>query len=141
MIPASPKGHLTNRRAFAGLDTRQPIVKLYCKLIALELSLKDFDAANFRRSHDVCDMAMKTFPSSSVAAAANTLRGDLATILCTGTRGAPTTVRAEKYPDLRYVRMHSDFAPPSSTEADILVSLTSFETLLQELRKDGLPWP
>jgi hypothetical protein len=142
MIPPTPKGHLTNRRAFAEIDSREPFVKLYSKLVALELTLKDHDPANFLKQHDVCDMATTTFSGSSgVAAAAATLSGDLATLWCSDRYGQPSQVRSSKYPDLRYVRTASDFPHPSSTQAEITVALGALDVLVEELRKEGLPWP
>lgn len=138
----APNRHVTNRRIFEKLDAAAPLFQLYCKLIALELSLKDFDSNNFPRSHDICDMAVRSFAASSaIAAAAQTLNGDLATLACSDLHGSASTVRSHKYPDLRYARMLSDFDPPASTDAQVGRVLKSLDALIQELRKEGLPWP
>jgi hypothetical protein len=140
-MPA-PNRHITNRRIFKEVDALDPLLQLYCKLVALELSLKDFNANNITLSHDVYAMTLSTFQTnSSIAAAAATLNGDLATLSCSDRRGRPANVQATKYPDLRYVRMNTDFDPPSSTDAEIRRALNSLNALINELLKEGLPWP
>jgi hypothetical protein len=142
MMLVPPNCHITNRRVFAAMDVGHPLIKLYNGLIALELALKDFDVSNFARSHDVCEMAVTSFPSnSSVAAAATTLLGDLSALSCSDRRGSPSKVRSNTYPDLRYVRIDSDFALPASPETEIERAVFSLRTLVDELRKEGLPWP
>jgi hypothetical protein len=141
MMPARPNRHLTNRRIFAQVDGAHPLMRLYGTLVALELSLKDVDATNFALKHDVCAMAGRFSTNSSVAAAATTLHGDLTALMCSDTRGIPSSVRSNQYPDLRYVRTDSDFDSSASSEADIARALLSLETLVAELRKEGLPWP
>jgi hypothetical protein len=142
MLPARPNRHLTNRRIFAEFDSEHPVIRLYGTLVALELSLKDSDATNFNLKHDVCQMAVSSFPAnSSIAAAATTLHGDLSALSCSGLKGSASIVRSDKYPDLRYIRFDSDFDLPASSDADIARALSSLGTLVDELRKEGLPWP
>jgi hypothetical protein len=138
---AKPNRHASNQRIFRDLDVSSSLLQLYTRLVSLELALKDLDAANYALAHDVCEMVMKMYGGKSgVAASVTTLSGDLSSLHCSSSKGAPSTVRSMKYPDLRYVRIQSDFDASSSTEAEIARALTSLETLIDELRREGLPW-
>jgi hypothetical protein len=133
--------HTSNQRMFGQLDASEQLFQLYCRLVALELALKNFNHNNFGLSHDVCQMAIDTFASNSaVAAAATTLNGDLSSLICSDRSGSPTNIMSKKYPDLRYLRRPIDFSPPSSNDAEIARALKSLESLIDELRRGGLPW-
>jgi hypothetical protein len=136
-----PNRHATNRRVFNDVDAAHPLLKLYSHAIALELSLKDH-RQNFESGHDVGLMATTTFSASSgVAAAVATFNGDLAALMCTDRKGVAVRVPPTKYPNVRYLRLASDFDPPSTSDDDLLRALKSLDTLIEELRKEGLPWP
>jgi hypothetical protein len=141
MTPAKPNIHQTNLRVFARADGTHSIMRLYTTLVALELALKNIDRGNYSLLHDVCAMATSFASNSSVTAAATTLHGDLQALSCSDRRGLAARIRSDKYPDIRYVRTDSDFDPPATAEADLARAVASAETLVAELRKEGLPWP
>lgn len=134
--------HLSNRRAFGNPSSGEPILALYCQLVALELALKDQFPTHFGLKHDVFSMISVSFGAkSNVISAASSLRASLGAMTCSLGSGSAGPVRAEKYPDLRYARMDGDFPSPSTTNASVATAIGFLQVLVTELKREGFTWP
>jgi len=143
--PPHPNKHLTNRAAFAHARSADPGFSLYAKLVTLELNLKDRNATHFGHRHDVFQMVRNEFQSAPNIAAIDTavraLEAALSALHCSDLRAAPTSVRTNKYPDLRYLRHDTDFAAPATAASQLATALSSLQALILELKHGGLTWP
>lgn len=128
--------HKFNRAAFFGLNASSPLVKLYLRLVALEMALKDTDPSNYSLGHDVIQMVQNR-NDPALSALATALHAALAGLHCTDRRGRPATVSPAKYPDLRYLRHDSDF-PGTTTDGALATALQALEDLITELARHGV---
>ncbi len=125
--------HKVNRAAFYRLDATSQLLKLYVRLVALELTLKDDNAANYGHAHDVVKMVQDR-NDAALSAKAIALDATLKKLWCTGKGGAQVPVSPKKYPDLRYLRHETDF-PGTTTETDLTDANTALEELFEELKR------
>jgi hypothetical protein len=128
--------HRRNRATFFNVDGADPLLRLYARLVALELTLKDEDAANYRRGHDVVAMVQDR-GDTTLSALATALNTALAALHCTSRSGSGVPVVPSKYPDVRYLRHVSDF-PGTTTDTDLQTALQALEDLLLELARQGV---
>ena len=131
-----PGEHKVNRAAFFTLDPQSPLLRLYVRLVALELALKDKDATNWHLRHDVVRMAKKV-QDPSVNNLADQLDRTLVALTCTDLDGTSIGVPGHNYPYVRYLRHESDFAGETSDSA-LAAALAALETLLAELKRHGV---
>lgn len=140
--------HMYNRRAFGLAANGQPtalLCELYVRLVHLELALKDHRPASVQygtKGHDVPGMLDDLQADSQRLVDGHkitTLRSRLAALRCTVQSGATATVRADKYPDVRYLVHSSDASGGSSDEniRDVLDIIRDIERVL----KSHSIWP
>lgn len=131
--------HAVNRQAFATV-TGPPLLRLYARLVALELFTKDRESP-WPGGHDVCALLDNcTFltqgRSPALLISVASLRTALQTLVCTGRDGQACQVQSKSYPGLRYLRHANDF-PGGSTDADIQAALDVLDDLYRELANSG----
>lgn len=144
--PSTPSNqHLANRAAFAQASSSDPVVATYLQLVVLELALKDAVPTNHTLGHDVFTM-LRNWPSisSPVNVAAQALESALARLIChrvTKQVRIVANVRADKFPDLRYVRHSQDFTTPHTPLSDCVDVQQFANQLVDELKRGGFVWP
>jgi hypothetical protein len=115
-----------------------PLLSAYCRLVTVELILKEHLRAKgirFRESHDIPTMLqlLANSTTGSQTATVNSLRTALMTRLmalwCNGLRGIQK-VPATSYPYIRYVRHASDYTVDFSEEPEI----EALENLIQQIQ-------
>ncbi len=128
--------HSYNRAAFQGLAPGSNILlRLYCTLVALELSIKDhFAGAGWRNGHRIVDWVTEL----GEAALAVQLSNRLGALMCTASDGNAAPVGGNSYPDLRYLRHTTDFAG-TSTDAQIQQALEILADVRTALTGNGVP--
>lgn len=132
--------HRINRKIFFDVDASQPLLRLYARLVALELTLKDYDSANRAKEHDVVGMVGKLtgLPDiSSLSALATALNTALQVLRCTLKSGAVGPVNPKIYPGLRYLRHEADF-PGETKDADLEKAIQALDALWKELQRQGV---
>lgn len=133
--------HTVNRAAFLKLDTNSPILRLYCRLVALELLLKDHARAasgSWLAGHDVVSMAREVAVDVGLHQQATIVDRWLSALWCTGRDGTAKLVTSQSYPDIRYLRHRSDFTASSSADVDLNNALLALDDLIRELRLRGV---
>ncbi len=140
--------HVSMRKAFFNMDSTNFAFQLYTRLFAVELTLKDHASWKTRYSHNLDDMITDAVAKTAPGNAANfagliaALRSEIGRCWCSDRGGAPTLVRLEAYPELRYLRHAQDFPnPPASSDADIQRALTQADAIIKELNKVGITTP
>lgn len=106
-----------NRNAFSTLNSNE-MAATYCKLIVLELALKErLGYINDSRNggHDLPKLLQEFLQinpalagSSALTAQITQLRSALSGIWCQGRKGTAERVPAHSYPNIRYLRHQSD---------------------------------
>lgn len=132
--------HRHNRKAFSNVDANHRLVRLYMRLVALELTLKDRDHANYTKSHDIFLMIgdLKNIPNPGVLTPLSTaLATSLNALHCTMKDGSPGHVTSKIYPGMRYLRHVSDFSG-TTTDNDLDTANSSLDELLKELKQQGI---
>jgi len=123
-----------------------PLLKTYCGLMLVELALKDQLGPTSLR-HNIPDMLQRLGRiERSSRAALNHYRAMLSnnlTILRVQTAlGAAGYARAAVFPDIRYIRHHSDWNHDASSDAEINDLRICVDRLRHFLRSNiGLPQP
>lgn len=128
--------HRFSRTIFFTADGAAPLLRLYVRLVALELTLKDEDASNYQRVHDVVQMVLNR-NDAALTPLANALNASLGILHCTSKRGDPVTVSPAVYPGMRYLLHESDHAG-TTTDANLASALQALEDLLVELNRQGV---
>ncbi|MFQ4139253.1 hypothetical protein PGN35_023355 [Nodosilinea sp. PGN35] len=112
--------HNYNQNAFqvgaASSDT--PLLCLYCSLVVLELSIKDYlyhQSGLWKRGHCIVDWLTHELGETSLGVQ---LQDKLANLSCTYKDGSEVPIDANRYPDLRYLRHEDDF-PGKSTDIQL----------------------
>jgi hypothetical protein len=132
-------GHAINRRAFRDADVTEPFFRLYTLLVAVELALKDAIGTH-PMTHDLDALVKQHLganTSSSLEAQLTTLQLSLSALVCT-VKGTQASVRANKYPDLRYLQHSADGFANGSTSADVSAALADTHGLITELAMCGV---
>lgn len=129
--------HKFNRAVFFNVDGSSPLLRLYARLVALELTLKDEDPSNYARRHNVVQMVkdLSSKLGAGAAAMANLADGldrALAALHCTAKNGTAAQVSSAVYPGVRYLRHERDF-PGATTDTDLADAVQALEALLLEL--------
>lgn len=130
-----PVAHKYNRTAFLAVaDDRSSsmLLRLYSALVAVEFGLKDGQPA-WLGGHDVPNLLANANEQSLSAQ----LQGKLAALRCTSIQGSDTAVRADKYPDLRYLRHENDF-PGCSKEKEVEDAFEVAKDAVLALRQKGI---
>src|SRR5205823_1628344 len=127
--------HTYNRAAFHSLPPGSNILlRLYCSLVALELSIKDhFAGAGWRSGHRIIDWVNEL----GEAALAVQLSDRLGDLQCTARDGNAAPVEGNSYPDVRYLQHVSDFAG-TSTDAQIQQAIDVIADLRTALTGRGV---
>lgn len=128
--------HRFNRAAFFNADGSAPLLRLYARLVALELTLKDDDPTNYAEGHDVIEMVNKR-SDPALTSLATALDTTLRKLWCSDKHGSPKYVNPQKYPDIRYLRHESDYSG-TTTDADLTAALDALESLWKEFREKRL---
>lgn len=148
MLPTPVMAHTYNRRAFGLAASGQPtalLCELYVRLIHLELALKDQRPASVQygqKGHDVPGLLDDLEVNSQRLVDGHkitTLRSRLSALRCTSQSGATAPVRAEKYPDVRYL-VHSSDAPGGSSDDNIRDVLDIIRDIERVLKSHSI-WP
>ena len=131
--------HTYNIRAFknAALGISNPLLRLYCSLVELELAIKDHlqqqPSGSWKNGHRVT-VWLTDLGESSLSTQLST---QLSVLYCTNKNGDEANVQATQYPDLRYLRHETDF-PFKSTDAQLNDALSIVRDIKIRLRGRGL---
>lgn len=122
-------GYSYNRNNFSW--TRSELAWTYCRLVALELALKEalgFLTTGSNGGHDVPSL-LHSFASTRLPASPHRaqllalvlqLRAAISSLWCQGKGGAPVRARENCYPYIRYLRHQTDgWNPEFSGDADV----------------------
>ncbi len=115
------------------------LLSLYCKLVVLELLLKDYQyggMAQWERGHDVPSM-LTNLSDPGITSLAIQLRTALSCLTCTLPDGTEGQVAARSFPDLRYLRHASDY-PGKSTDNEIQSALVLANDIEVALTAQGV---
>lgn len=115
------------------------LLSLYCKLVVLELILKDYqygETARWEQGHDVPTM-LTNLIDPGITSLATQLRTALSSLTCTLIDGTEGQVAARSFPDLRYLRHASDF-PGKSTDNEIQSALMLASDIEIALKAQGV---
>jgi HPt (histidine-containing phosphotransfer) domain-containing protein len=130
--------HLYNQRAFTDFDTANPLLNSYIRLVAIELALKNWNAANWGSGHQI-DMMIASIGKPALLALAQKLQALLASLWCEKKGGGPTLVTSTNYPAIRYIRHVSDFGNSSASSENELEDLKNvIDDLFNELKREGI---
>lgn len=132
--------HDTNRKAFYGCATAEPLLQLYTMLIAIELALKD-RSGSFGGGHDLQKLATSLLsePSgSNLQAVLTTFTQSLTKLRCTTVQNQGANVSAVQYPHVRYLRFKKDGFMDGSPEEDVQHALDTAREFAKELRRAGV---
>ncbi len=140
MTTPATSARRTNRRAFGSVDATSPLLQLYCKLVAVELSLKDVHGRGAfprRQGHDFIYAIQGCAFPASVHTALTPLIGALTALK---KEGVP--LDEKNYPEMRYLDHASDYAG-GTTDAELREALRLTNDLIKELNTHwrGLPTP
>jgi hypothetical protein len=129
--------HSYNRTSFRStVDPTNPLIAIYATLVEIELALKDMEFAisgSWRQGHKLIDW----IAALGEASAAESLRDELANLVCTDRAGQQARVEANKYPDLRYLQHAQDF-PGGSDDQKLQTVLAVVSTTRALLRTRGV---
>ncbi|QSV70169.1 MAG: hypothetical protein HEQ20_04555 [Aphanizomenon flos-aquae KM1D3_PB] len=126
--------HAYNRAAFTtGADSSNYLLSLYCSLVALELAIKDHLDPPWQTGHKIIDW----LGSLGETSLATQLDAQLSALYCTHKDGTEVNVKANQYPDLRYIRHESDF-PGKSTDNQIQAALDIIRDIKIQLNARGV---
>jgi hypothetical protein len=103
--------HDKNIVSFSRLDITTPLIKVYLKLVALEILLKDNVGWLPKFGHDIFSLSNElanSYPNmTTLTTLMNQLQTELSTIRCRGKNGSPINVDPSRYPNIRYI-IHID---------------------------------
>lgn len=134
----------TNRRAFGAVDANAaPLLQLYCKLVAIELALKDLHgrtAFPLHRGHDFVHALRNVAPPYPPAVHNVLTPLDMA---LRRLRREGRDLDPGKYPELRYLDHADDHHPVGTTDDELREALRLTMALIRELNTHwrGLPTP
>ena len=131
--------HKTNRKAFYDIDAGHRLFRLYSRLVALELTLKDHDPANRKKEHDIGGMVaeLKLPGRAALTPLTVALGSALNALWCTMRNGTAGPIDLKFYPGVRYLRHETDFAG-GSKDTDLDKAIQALEALWKELRHQGI---
>ncbi len=134
-IEGGALSHQRSRRAFSSVDANDPLLRLYCELIGLELVLKDHQH-QWIGGHDIYTLINGNF-DTAIDIFALQLKNDLERLICTDINGNPSQVLLRKYPAIRY--LHRDVDKPSgATDAQLNAIHATLSALKQQLNNFGV---
>lgn len=141
MTTAVTSPRRTNRRAFGKVDPTSPLLQLYCKLVAVELALKDV------HGRGACSPGGHNFigaiqnPSHAYPTVVQVALTPLITAL-QGLRKEGAALVPSKYPEMRYLDHATDQAG-GTTDVQLRDALRLTNDLIKELNTHwhGLPTP
>ncbi len=99
--------HKRSRIAFSTVDNTDPLLRLYCELIGLELILKDRQM-QWKSGHDIENLLTNEGFGPVVDNLATQLRQALGNLMCTDMGGNPSNVALKSYPVIRYLHREGD---------------------------------
>lgn len=121
------------------------LAELYARLVHIELALKDHNPAYNDRIHDIVWMLKELKnPTNSSQIALNTwkveqLANSLEKLKCTNIAGSVVSVKASKYPYIRYL-IHSSEHSAGSGDQEIQEVISIVYDIEKELKKISI-WP
>ena len=125
--------HLYNKQAFGNAAASSSLLlSLYCSLVVIELAIKDYSAP-WPKGHRIIEW----LTSLGEPSLAQQLRSALMALQCTDRSGNQSPVSGDQYPDLRYLRHHSDFAN-MTTDAQLQDALDIVGSINQALQRQGV---
>jgi hypothetical protein len=132
--------HDYNKEAFGriGNDSSNPLCAVYCSLVVLELAIKDYfytpdNANSWKTGHSIVQW-LTNLDESSLG---SQLENKLFALRCTDINGDEARVKANKYPDLRYLRHEQDF-PGTSTDAGLRDVMDIIQDIQVRLKMRGI---
>lgn len=103
-------------------DSSDLLLCLYCSLVELELAIKEYyfhqPGGKWTDGHCIIDW----LTDLGEASLGKQLKDELEDLYCTNRKGSQTKVKANKYPDIRYLRHEKDF-PGESTDHQLKEAL------------------
>lgn len=122
--------HRYNLSAFqVGAASTQPLLRLYCALVVVELALKDSSPTWPAHGHDVPAL----LADAGEAALSVQLQGKLGALKCTTQKGAQAPVSAANYAHIRYLRHENDY-PGTVKDSDLDAVLAVISDIMLVLR-------
>jgi hypothetical protein len=130
--------HRYNQQSFqvGASNYSNPLLCLYCSLVVLELSIKDYFHASgsWKSGHHIIDWLTTDLGETSLGIQ---LESKLSALFCTHKSGCEVTVNANSYPDLRYLRHEADF-PGKSTDNQLKEALEIIKDIRTSLITKGI---
>lgn len=118
--------HARSRLAFAAVNYNDALLRLYCEMVGLELTLKD-RLPGWSSGHDIYSLLLGQF-DATVDTLATQLRQSLGLLACTDRRGGTSVVAIENYPGIRYLHRAGDMPNGASD-----IQLDSIRNILSDL--------
>ena len=130
--------HSYNKNSFqvGGSNFCNPLLCLYCSLVVLELSIKDHfhQSGPWKKHHHIIDWLTNDLGETSLGLQ---LESKLSALYCTGINGDDVNVRANSYPDIRYLMHETDF-PGKSTDTQLQEALEIIKDIRTSLISKGI---
>lgn len=130
--------HSYNQRTFlSGAQSDQPLLALYCNLVAIELALKDSlrqRDGKWRGGHDLKKL-LKEY-KQSFSSKATELADKLEGLSCTDMDGSQAPIKIKSYPEMRYLQHNEDFNESSSDNERIYEALKLAQKITGTLQKE-----
>jgi len=126
----------------------EPLVRLYCLLVATEISLKDL-LPSWLIGHNIEDLLQKACDAkdaestppvnrSCINSLVIQLNSELVKLSCTGKEGVAKFIKPSNYPEIRYVHFSLDF-PESNTDNTVINGIiTIVNDIHTEMQKQGM---
>ncbi|MDB9459510.1 hypothetical protein PN473_14045 [Dolichospermum circinale CS-545/17] len=130
--------HSYNQNSFqlGGSNFSNPLLCLYCSLVVLELSIKDHfhQSGSWKTGHCIIDWLTHDLGETSLGLQ---LDSKLSALYCTGRDGKEVNVKANSYPDIRYLMHETDF-PGKSTDTQLQEALEIIKDIRASLISKGI---
>lgn len=133
--------HNKNIKSFLiGANGQDPLMKCYCGLVAIELSikhqvgLKDHNVIN---GLVIFSRAQQPWAQRALTAFADRLRRDLVVLIANNSKGVVGPVSMDSYPNMRYCRFAEDgWDQPCTTEQQLNVLAGTVQEVRTFLRRN-----
>jgi hypothetical protein len=130
--------HSYNQQSFqvGASNSSNPLLCLYCSLVVLELSIKDHfhQSGPWKKGHCIIDWLTVSLGETSLG---TQLDSKLSALYCTYKDGTEVNVKANSYPDIRYLRHEADF-PGKSTDNQLKEALEIIKDIRTSLITKGI---
>ncbi|MEH1832423.1 MAG: hypothetical protein V7L29_10180 [Nostoc sp.] len=130
--------HSYNQKSFqfGTSNPSNPLLCLYCSLVVLELSIKDYfhQSSSWKNGHYIIDWLTTDLGETSLG---RQLESKLSALYCTHRNGSEVNVDGNRYPDIRYLRHEADF-PGKSTDNQLKEALEIIKDIRTSLISKGI---